>query len=148
MVRILLREKNRQEAQKTAKRAEREAHGSLKTFALMALAEVMLANGQEEAAADFLRDYLEEDEGVGALLINALLRAAEETEDVTARAALIRKAVEVRIPPAMARNVPVQIVLVRLAVAARDRTAFDLAITYLAGTRIDPAELGRLRALW
>ncbi|MDJ0448803.1 tetratricopeptide repeat protein [Methylocystis sp. JR02] len=148
MVRILLREENRDEAQKVAKRAEREAYGSLKTFALMALAEVMLADGQPEIAADFLRDHLQEDEGVGAFIIDALLRAADEAEDPAARAALIRKAVEVRIPPAMAFNVPVQIVIVRLAVAARDRAAFDAAITNLAGTRIDLAELERQRALW
>jgi tetratricopeptide (TPR) repeat protein len=148
MVRILLREENRNDAQRVAKRAEREAHGSIKTFALMALAEVMLADGQPETAADFLRDHLEEDDGVGAFVIDALLRAADEAEDPAERAALVRKAAEVRIPPKMARNVPVQIVLVRLSVAMRDRAAFDAAITNLAGTRIDPAELERQRALW
>lgn len=148
MVRILLRDDNQVDAQKVAKRAEREAIGSLKTFAFMALAEVMVANGQAESAAEFLRGQLKEDDGVGTLLIDALLRAANEAADPLARETLIRKASEVRMPPEMMHTVPVQITLVKLAVATRDNAAFEAAITFLADTRIDPVELERLRKLW
>lgn len=148
MVRVLLRAEEPREADRVAKRAEQKASGALRTFALMARAEVMVAEGHFEVAAEFLRGHVAQDEDVGALIIDALLRAAQSAEDPARRTALIVKAGQVHIAPAMARNVPVQVVLLRLAVAARDRPAFDQAVTNLAKTRIDPMELDRLRSLW
>lgn len=148
MVRLLLRQGRRPEADRVARRAERKSSGRMRMFALMAQAEVMVDDGQFEAAAEFLRDHLDEDEDVGTLIIDALLRAADRAENSIERAALILKAGEVRVPPAMARNVPVQVVLVRLAVAAKDRPAFDAAIDNLARTRIQASELDKLRVLW
>lgn len=148
LVRILLREGDRPGADRAARRSARQASGRMRTFAFMAQAEVMVADGQPDAAAEFLRDHVGEDDDVGTLIIDALLRAAERETDPISRAAFIRKASEVRVKPSMTHNVPVQVVLVRLSVAAKNRAAFDTAIGNLAQTRIQTAELERLRALW
>jgi thioredoxin-like negative regulator of GroEL len=148
LVRILLRTDAATEAAKVAKAASRKARGGLKIFTIMATAEVMLAKDDPLGAADLLRDHLEEDEGIGALLIDALLRGAEKAETPAERDALVTQAAAVPISSMLVHNVPVQVVLVRLALARWDRIAFDEAIGNLSRTRIEHAELQRLRALW
>jgi tetratricopeptide (TPR) repeat protein len=148
LVRILLRTDAANEAAKVAKAASRKARGGLKIFAIMSTAEVMSAKDDWLGAAELLRNHLEEDEGIGALLIDALLRGAERAETLAERDALIAQAAAVPISIMLVHNVPVQVVLVRLALARRDRTAFDTAIGNLARTRIEHTELQRLRALW
>jgi hypothetical protein len=147
-VRILLRTDGRVEAGKVAKSAERKARGPLKTFAIMARAEVMLADDQPKIAAEYLRSHLEEDEGVGTLLIDALLRASEKASSPDEHDELVEQAASVPISTTLSHNVPVQVVLVRLAMARRDRAAFDTVLANLAATRINPGELQRLRLLW
>ena len=51
---FFLRTDGRVEAGKVAKSAERKARGPLKTFAIMARAEVMLADDQPKIAAEYL----------------------------------------------------------------------------------------------
>ena len=147
-MRILLRTDGRVEAGKVAKSAERKARGPLKTFAIMARAEVMLADDQPKIAAEYLRSHLEEDEGVGTLLIDALLRASEKASSPDEHDELVEQAASVPISTTLSHNVPVQVVLVRLAMARRDRAAFDTVPANLAATRINPGELQRLRLLW
>ena len=53
LVQILLRTDGRVEAGKVAKSAERKARGPLKTFAIMARAEVMLADDRPKIAAEY-----------------------------------------------------------------------------------------------
>ena len=148
LVRILLRSNGIGEAKKIARTALKRAHGNVMVFAHMAEAEVMLAQDKPAAAAAYLRQHMAEDENMGALLIDALLRAAERSIDMQEKMSLLDEAAAIPQVNALRHNVPVQIVLVRLACARRDRTAFDKAVTNLGGTRIDGSELQRLRDLW
>ena len=60
----------------------------------------------------------------------------------------MEQAASVPISTTLSHNVPVQVVLVRLAMARRDRAAFNTVLANLAATRINPGELQRLRLLW
>ena len=148
LVKIMLRAGETAEARKVARTALKRAHGNLKAFAHMAEAEVMLAEDKPETAAAYLRQHMAEDENMGSLLIDALLRAAERAADLKEKTSLLDEAAAVPQVETLRHNVPVQIVLVRLAFARRDRPAFDKAIANLAETKIDATELQRLRDLW
>jgi tetratricopeptide (TPR) repeat protein len=148
LVKIMLRAGETAQARKVARTALKLAHGNVKAFAHMAVAEVMLAEDKPDVAAAYLRLHMAEDENMGALLIDALLRAAERAADPKEKTSLLDEATAVPQVEALRLNVPVQVVLVRLAFARRDRPAFDKAIANLAGTSIDATELQRLRDLW
>jgi predicted Zn-dependent protease len=149
LVRIHLRANDYSAAAECARRAEQKASDALnKTFALMARGEILMYENKPEVVAELLESHIEEDEGVGTLLIEALLRASECAATSGDRLALINKAAAIPISTALSQNVPVQIVLVRLAVARRDRQAFERALANLASTRIDLAELERLQSMW
>lgn len=147
LVRILLRTGDRRGARRVARIAIRKADSYIIAYAHMAHAEVLL-DEQPIAAAAYLREHLGEDESIGTLLIDALLRSSEISEETADRKSFLEQAANVPIPATLAHNVPVQVVLVKLAIARRDRSAFDRAISNLASTKIDGQELQRLRQLW
>ncbi len=120
----------------------------MQSFVVMANAELLMHGHNAAGAAEYLHAHVADDEGTSALLIDALLAAAGEAGTSSERLAFLDEAAAVNIPERFGGNVPVQIVVARLAVVRQDRARFDDAISNLAKTRIDPTELQRLRELW
>ena len=148
LVRLYLRAKNSGAARTVLNRAEKHAPDSMRSFVVMAHAEVLIDGRNAAGAAEYLRTHAAGDEATAAPLIDALLAAAEDAGSSAGRLAFLDEAAAVPVPGRLGGNVPVQIVLARLAAARRDRVRFDEAIGNLAETRIDLAELESLKALW
>ena len=145
LVRILRREGDVDGMTKVVRRlAKAEVVRSMRPIVHMTNTELLMAQGRPDAAASYIREHLTEDESPG-LLIDALLDAADSAGDPDEREAPLREAAEVPVPDRLRHNVPVQVDRAKLATRIQDRAMFDAAMANLAATRIDPAELDRLR---
>lgn len=120
---------------------------SMHPFMHMAQAELLMAQNRPESAAAYIRENLTDDESPG-LLIDTLLEAADRAQDPDARDAFMREAAQVQVPGRLRHNVPVQVDRAKLGVKLGNRNLFEEAIANLSETRIDPAELERLKTLF
>jgi predicted Zn-dependent protease len=143
----LLRREDAVEAARTVMRKLMEADviRSMRPFMHMAQAELLMAQKRPASAAAYIRDNLTDDESPG-LLIDALLEAADDAQDPDVRDAFMREAAQVQVPGRLRHNVPVQVDRAKLGTRLGNREMFDEAIANLSETRIDRAELERLKS--
>jgi predicted Zn-dependent protease len=148
IIRVLLRQDKLPRAEGVLRRAKRNTMLSGEPFLVTAEAEILLASKRPGVAVELLkRETIRNPTHVG-LLLEAFAQAAEESERPNDRDKLFSEGLAVTVPERWKFNVPIQVNRARLAVKAGNEHLFNDAIQNLAGTRIDPQEVERLRQHW
>lgn len=148
IIRVHLRQGDIDSAERVSRLAQRHVVGAMRPFMITAEAEILIARNQAMAAVEFLRQQVSDDENLTGLLLEAFIQVINKEMNSDRRARMIQEAMAVPIPDRWQMNVPVQVTLARLAIAAGDQKRFDRALDRLAETLVNPVELSRLRQQW
>jgi tetratricopeptide (TPR) repeat protein len=148
LVKLYVRKGNFGEARATTKTAKKYAHPRESLLVSAMEAEVLIGEGRPDLAVAALRSLQMTDESGLGVLVEAYYHWALSKPHGAEQATIANEALATPVAASLKRNAPVLMNRARLAILAKNKTAFDQAMSALRSSKMPSEEIRTLQEKW
>lgn len=148
LVKLYVRKGSFVDARSTTRMAKKYAHSRESLLISAMEAEVLIGEGRPDLAVVALRNVQMTDESGLGVLVEAYYHWALSKPHGVEQTSIANEALATPVAASLKRNAPVLMNRARLAILARNQSAFDQAISALRSSKMPPEEVRTLQEKW